>query len=442
MSEKYVTFHNDVNSVSLGRLGALETNLLFAIFNKLKDKEDELLVFELDEIKAMVHAVKISKNELGSVVKKLWKNIRTANFWILYPRAEESIMLFRRFRINYHDTQKTQLKSIEIQVNMPYFGYLLNFLHANFTSFELLEFQNISGKYAKTLYRLLKQWKSTGVPPKKEWGEFRELMGIPVNIKLLEVVERAILKPAIQELNKLPQFKHLCYQKFKTKGMGNRITHIQFYFQPLTKTSKDRKQAQHDLSTIAQHLHNEKTIKQLQRQIKQSNQNDKTMEVLGLCFSKPEQPDTILTIENIQSAQEGYEFFIKYYKDGKVFKEANATLPNKEALLERIAQWGYQRIDLQDSQESKGFEKFQNFIAEQTKALNSHDDLTEYIGRHLYMMNTNNIPSHLKIKNISTLENGQIQVEVKDMDKPRKALEPFNFKSMKHFKNWFKKYEA
>ncbi len=128
------------------------------------------MVFELDEIKAMVHAVKISKNELGSVVKKLWKNIRLANFWILYPRAEESIMLFRRFRINYHDTQKTQLKSIEIQVNMPYFGYLLNFLHANFTSFELLEFQNISGKYAKTLYRLLKQWKSTGVPPKKRVG--------------------------------------------------------------------------------------------------------------------------------------------------------------------------------------------------------------------------------------------------------------------------------
>lgn len=48
---------------------------------------------------------------------------------------------------------------MEIQVNMPYFGYLLNYLNANFTSFELLEFQNISGKYAKTLYRLLKQWK-------------------------------------------------------------------------------------------------------------------------------------------------------------------------------------------------------------------------------------------------------------------------------------------
>ncbi|WP_120945200.1 replication initiation protein [Helicobacter labacensis] len=164
IAEKYVTFHNDVNSVSLGKLGTLEANLLFAIFHKLKDREDELLVFELDEIKKMTHAVKISHSDLGGVVKRLWKNIRVANFWILYPRAKESIMLFRKFRINYHDTQKTQVKNMEIQVNMPYFGYLLNFLNAHFTSFELLEFQNINGKYAKTLYRLLKQWKSTSVP--------------------------------------------------------------------------------------------------------------------------------------------------------------------------------------------------------------------------------------------------------------------------------------
>ncbi|WP_104578527.1 replication initiation protein, partial [Helicobacter felis] len=283
-SEKYVTFHNDVNSVSLGKLGALETNLLFAIFNRLKDKQDELLVFEIDEIKAMIGAkTKVNINNLSKIVEKLWKNIRVANFWILYPRAKDGIMLFRRFRINYHDTKKTQVKSIEIQVNMPYFGYLLNFLNANFTSFELLEFQNIRSKYAKTLYRLLKQWRSTGVPPKKEWSEFRELMGISSNIKLIEVIERDILKPAIKELSKLPHFENLCYKKLKTKGMGNRITHIQFYFQPIAKTSKDREQAQHDLRTIAWHIRSEKTIKQLQQQMKQEHQHGEAMEVLGLC---------------------------------------------------------------------------------------------------------------------------------------------------------------
>ncbi len=47
ISEKYVTFYNDVNSTYLGKLGALETNLLFAIFNKLRDKQDEFLVLSI-----------------------------------------------------------------------------------------------------------------------------------------------------------------------------------------------------------------------------------------------------------------------------------------------------------------------------------------------------------------------------------------------------------
>ncbi|WP_162982769.1 replication initiation protein, partial [Helicobacter vulpis] len=153
-------------------------------------------------------------------------------------------------------------------VNMPYFGYLLNYLHGNFTSFELFEFQNISGKYAKTLYRLLKQWKSTGLPPKMEWAKFRELMGISTDYQMGEL-EAQILKPATQELHKLPHFENLCYEKLKTKGMGNRITHIQFYFQPLTKTGKDREQAKRDLRTIAWEIRSKKVVKQLKKSMEQ-----------------------------------------------------------------------------------------------------------------------------------------------------------------------------
>ncbi|WP_163566274.1 replication initiation protein [Helicobacter suis] len=466
ISKQYVTFHNDVNSVSLGKLGALEANLLFAIFNKLKDRQDELLVFDFDEIKAMVHAVKISKNELSSVVKKLWKNIRTANFWILLPKRDENHMLFKTFAINYHDTQKTQVKSIEIQVNMPYFGYLLNFLNANFTSFELLEFQNIRGKYAKTLYRLLKQWKSVGVPPRMEWGKFRELMGMPVNIKLLEVLERDILKPAIQELKKLPQFESLCYEKLKTKGMGNRITHIQFYFQPTTKTSKDKEQAKRDLRTIAWKIRSQQVIEQIKRSKKQraeqAKQEDGVMEILGAAFSKPQDPSIVLVIDSIHPALKGYDFLAKYYQNGQEIGERSATLASKEILLESLTKSGYQRIDLaQQSQkarqtpqptqiqlelqkDSNGFKSFQGLARpnqknEQPPALNPRDDLTDYIGRNLYM-NKNGVPASLKIKDISRLKNGKIQVEVRDVDKPRKSLNPFKFENAAHFKNWFAKF--
>ncbi|CRF52658.1 hypothetical protein HAL07_11230 [Helicobacter ailurogastricus] len=227
-----------------------------------------------------------------------------------------------------------------------------------------MEFQNISGKYAKTLYRLLKQWKSTGVPPEMEWGEFRELMGIPPKT-LFENIERLILKPALKELHKLPHFENLCYEKIKTKGMGNRITHthIQFYFQPITKTSKDRERAKRDLRTIAWKIRSEKAVKQLKRSMEQAKQtklDNEMLEVIDMAFYKPQDPNIVLVVDGIQPAKDGYEILVKYYSN-------------------------------------------------------------------------NGVPAVLKIKDIYFIENGHIRVDVQDIDKPHKILNPFIFDDVKHF---------
>ncbi len=115
------------------------------------------MAFEVEDIKEMIGTkTKVSLKNLSKVVEKFWKNIKVASFRALCPYAKENVTLFRKFPINYHDMQRTQVKSMEIQVNTPYFGHLINYLNGNFTLFELLKFQSISGKYAKTLYRLLK----------------------------------------------------------------------------------------------------------------------------------------------------------------------------------------------------------------------------------------------------------------------------------------------
>ncbi|WP_162982754.1 replication initiation protein, partial [Helicobacter vulpis] len=353
-------------------------------------------------------------------------------------------------------------------VNMPYFGYLLNYLHGNFTSFELFEFQNISGKYAKTLYRLLKQWKSTGVPPKKDWREFRELMGVSLNVPAINV-EHVVLRPAVQELHKLPHFENLCYEKIKTKGMGNRITHIQFYFQPLTKTSKDREQAKKDLRTIAWKIRSEKAVKQLKRSMEQAKQtrlDNEMLEVLDMAFYKPQNPSVVLVVDGIQPAKDGFEILVKYYKEGKEFQAKSAVLANKETFLTAMAKGGYQIVELQVPQmqqkpqqtpqpkeikiglqtDKNGFKTFQGLTRpnqpqqlSQPQALNHNNDLTEYIGRNLYMSN-NGVPAALKIKSITYTENNKLRVDIQDIDKPHKILNPFILDNVKHFKSWFKKY--
>ncbi len=48
----------------------------------------------------------------------------------------------------------------------------------DFTRFELAEFVELEGKYTKTLYRLLKQYRQKGLMM-MDWQKFKEIMDIP-----------------------------------------------------------------------------------------------------------------------------------------------------------------------------------------------------------------------------------------------------------------------
>ncbi|EKJ5774188.1 replication initiation protein [Campylobacter coli] len=153
--------------------------------------------------------------------------------------THRTINLFTEFAIYVYASSK-DLESIEIQVN-PQFEYILNQLTANFTAFELAEFIALSGKYTKTLYRLLKQFRTTG-KAYFEWEEFKRVMDIPEKLAMRDI-DKDILKPAIKQLTKernlfdqirVP-FKNLAYEKEKakgTRGRGGKVTGIIFTFKP------------------------------------------------------------------------------------------------------------------------------------------------------------------------------------------------------------------
>ncbi|WP_163556225.1 replication initiation protein [Helicobacter suis] len=246
-----VVLHNDIYRVNLGVLGAWESNLLFTIFNKFKDNGNTLVRFTPREVKEMIGNTDIANKDLARVVKKLWNRIKTANFWVLLPRRDENHMLFTTFAIDYYDDAKTQVKGIEIQVNTPYFGYLLNSIHGNFTSFQLKQFTSFRSKYAKTLYRLLVRFenvKDKGVcnmlTYQSDFESFKEFMGVPKNLAIVDI-EKRILIPACKELGTLlnakdtqwdPQnpnrdlpYETIFYKKHK-KGRGNKVVGITFHF--------------------------------------------------------------------------------------------------------------------------------------------------------------------------------------------------------------------
>ncbi|GAB0049706.1 hypothetical protein Yangon244_14890 [Helicobacter pylori] len=205
----YTTYHNNANKVNLGKLSERESNLLFAIFQKLKDQGNTLIRFESQDLKRMIMVKSnLTNRQLLQVLKNLIDNIGSANFWIIREYVENgeiyenhtSYMLFKQFEIRIHKPTQT-IEYLEVQLNTGY-QYLLNNLGmGQYTSFNLLEFQKVRGKYAKTLYRLLKQYKSTGILS-VEWTQFRELLDIPKDYEMRSI-DRKVLKIALKELRKI-----------------------------------------------------------------------------------------------------------------------------------------------------------------------------------------------------------------------------------------------
>ncbi len=153
----YTTYHNNTNKVNLGKLSEREANLLFAIFQKLKDQGNTLIRFEPQDLKRMLN-IDISNERLSEVVIKLWDSIKTADFWkvrdiIANGRecvSEKNYMLFQICEI-VSDKETREFLYMDIQLNTGC-QYLLNNLGmgGQYTSFKLLEFQRVRGKYKAT----------------------------------------------------------------------------------------------------------------------------------------------------------------------------------------------------------------------------------------------------------------------------------------------------
>lgn len=260
--KEIIKYHNDFNKIKLPSFTELEQNLLFRIISKVKESKDEYIFIETKEIRKWVQKKDLSNYELYQKLKKLRNNFFKADFTIIRktPIPEKNLVreeeittnLFKIFWISairmldesdYVTKENfSELEGITLQVNTE-FAYLINELTANFTAFELEEFIALSGKYTKTLYRLLKQYRNTGYL-KMEWDEFVRVMDIPEKLKQCDI-DKDILKPTIEELTKkrnlLDQvrvpFENLTFTKIKGKGRGRggKVIGIEFSFKKQTE---------------------------------------------------------------------------------------------------------------------------------------------------------------------------------------------------------------
>nr|WP_085559751.1 replication initiation protein [Carnobacterium iners] len=213
-----VRYRNDLNLIPMRNFEAKEMDLFFSICAKMKDQGTAKVRFDFEQLRELSAYKPTSLDRFSDSLESVYDKMMHLSYRTETEDEIERFALFTGFKIS----KKEQY--VEISVN-PDLEHLINRLTKEFTKFELEEFTEIRSSYAKTMYRLLKQFKSTGFY-KVKIEEFRTILDIPESYKMGNIDQR-VLKPIKDEL--APYFDDLKIIKHKARK-ENKIAVIEFRF--------------------------------------------------------------------------------------------------------------------------------------------------------------------------------------------------------------------
>lgn len=219
MSGEMVKYQNDLNLVPLRKFTSREIDLFFSMCQRTKNKDTETIRLTYKELKSLINYKSTSVDRFVTELENIYDKMLQLTFTEKSGRNIRKFVLFHTYEINDDE------KYLEISVN-PNLKYVLNNFEKEFTKFELSELVNIKSSFAKNMFRILKQYKTTG------WfyiniGDFRERLDIPDSYRMTDIT-RQVLKPILKELK--PYFEGLEVNKVK-ENKGNKIKGIQFTFE-------------------------------------------------------------------------------------------------------------------------------------------------------------------------------------------------------------------
>lgn len=236
-----VKYGNILNVLPMPQLYAKEMDIFMQVVSKMFHNNERELEFDSLEFFKELKKLPQNSSQNYEVLSKIFNGFanKILGFKIDYFDApnntEYCFVCFDRLKIDYNTGK------IIIRAQDDFYKAIKNY-KLGFTSFELLEFADFSSGYTKIIYRLLKQFRTTGVLY-IEMNEFRRLLHIPESYKMCDI-DKQILKPTIKELtaernlfnqSRIP-FKDLKVEKIKGsgRGQGGNIKALQFTFQKET----------------------------------------------------------------------------------------------------------------------------------------------------------------------------------------------------------------
>lgn len=231
MSNEIVKYHHELNTIPLRKFTPVEMNLFFSIISRMREKGDKTVRFTFEQLKDLSNYKATANTRFVDDLKSTYEKLLQLRFGRTSRTglSVEMFVLFTEFNIN-GDSKEPYVDIRIYEKALP----LLNNLD-EWVRYSLQQFSELQSSYSKTMFRLLKQWRTVGkVYFEKE--DLHELLGIPKSYKQGDI-DRAVFSPIKQELT--PIFKGLSITKHHAKKRGRPVIGYTFTFKPEINKADD-----------------------------------------------------------------------------------------------------------------------------------------------------------------------------------------------------------
>ena len=259
-----VKYSNELHELKFNSLNEAQQNVFFTLLQQFRKASGDTLELDFNKLFELAQ-ISQGTNYRKEILDKLG---RLQEFKFRYQINELGDL--RQDVIFPSIETDSKNKVLRIRVSQGFKDRYISSPIKGWTRYELAEFVGLSGTYTKTIYRYLKQFKSSG-RWRIRYDDFKELLGVPEKYRASEI-DKWILKPAIKELSaernlfdmRRTPFEKLVVIKHKK---GREIEALEFCFmpQPVSELEKDEKENERNLATIARDIQREERLRSLKQ---------------------------------------------------------------------------------------------------------------------------------------------------------------------------------
>ena len=233
MSNEIIKYHTKLNTIPLRKFTPVEMNLFFSIVSRMRDKGTQKIQFTFDQLKDLSNYKATANVRFIDDLETTYDKLMDLRFGRRSADGleRERFVMFNEFQIK----GIADVPYAEIQIHEKALPLLNNL--DEWVRYSLQQFTELQSSYSKTMFRLLKQFRTTGYAYfSKE--DFFELLDIPKSYWNKPAnIDSRILKPIKEELT--PLFRGLTIKKKHGKGRGKPVIGYQFSFKAEAKNADD-----------------------------------------------------------------------------------------------------------------------------------------------------------------------------------------------------------